>query len=209
MAGHRFGFFSGCFAAIPRSFHSIENQRNESGTGLPHSKEHRVWRPCLIDRANPMRAVVQRVSRAQVTVAGEITGQIGRGLAVLLGVAQEDSEVDSRYLAEKICGLRIFPDSDDKMNRSLEDVGGAMLVVSQFTLLGDCRRGRRPSFVAAAAPERAEELYEVFVAAARDRGISVECGRFRAHMDVELVNEGPVTLMLDSEKPKTRGRAGL
>ncbi len=147
-----------------------------------------------------MRAVVQRVSRAKVTVAGQVTGQIDRGLVVLLGVGQDDVEGDAGYLAEKVCGLRIFPDSDGKMNLSLEDVGGAMLVVSQFTLLGDCRRGRRPSFIAAAAPEKAEELYESFVAAVRARGVAVGCGRFRQHMDVELVNDGPVTLMLDSGK---------
>ena len=145
-----------------------------------------------------MRACVQRVSRAQVTVAGDVSGRIGDGMLVLLGVAERDTPADARRLAEKIAGLRIFEDDQEKMNRSLADIGGAMLVVSQFTLLGDCRKGRRPSFVAAAAPELAEELYRVFVDAVAEHGVEVATGQFRRHMEVELVNDGPVTLVLES-----------
>ena len=147
-----------------------------------------------------MRAVVQRVSQASVTIDGEIVGQIERGLLVLLGVEREDTADDLAYLVEKIVGLRVFEDAAGKMNLALADVQGAMLVVSQFTLLGDCRKGKRPSFDAAAPPELAERLYEAFVAAVRDRGIPVVTGRFRAMMDVALVNSGPVTLILDSRK---------
>jgi D-aminoacyl-tRNA deacylase len=147
-----------------------------------------------------MRAVVQRVSRARVTVAGEITGEIGLGLLILLGVAEEDEQADASYLAEKVVGLRIFPDDEGKMNRSLAEAGGSMLVVSQFTLLGDCRKGRRPSFIKAARPELAVNLYNVFVAEVRGRGIKVATGRFQEHMDVELVNDGPVTVLVDSRK---------
>ena len=147
-----------------------------------------------------MRAVVQRVSRGSVTVGGEIVGSIGKGFVVLLGVTHDDTEADASYLAEKILGLRVFEDDAGKMNLALADVGGACLVVSQFTLYGDCRKGRRPSFVAAAGPEQAEALYEVFVERVREGGIAVETGRFRAHMDVELVNDGPVTMLLDSGK---------
>jgi D-aminoacyl-tRNA deacylase len=147
-----------------------------------------------------LRAVVQRVSRASVTIAGEIVGEIEKGLLVLLGVAEGDTQDDVIYLAGKIVGLRIFPDDAGKMNRSLLEVGGRMLVVSQFTLLGDCRKGRRPSFVQAARPERAVELYRGFVAEAQGQGINVETGRFQEHMDVELVNDGPVTLILDTRQ---------
>lgn len=147
-----------------------------------------------------MRAVVQRVSRAKVTVAGEITGQIGIGLMVLLGVEEEDTSTDVEFLAEKLVGLRIFPDDEGKMNRSLAEIAGEMLVVSQFTLLGDCRKGRRPSFIKAARPELAVSLYNMFVAEVRGRGITVGTGRFQEHMDVELVNDGPVTLLVDSRK---------
>ncbi len=146
-----------------------------------------------------MRACVQRVSQAKVTVAGQTTGEIGLGLLVLLGVAVADTADHARWLAEKIAGLRIFEDQAGKMNLSLADAGGAMLVVSQFTLLGDCRRGRRPSFVGAAPPELAERLYETFVETARAQGIAVATGRFRAHMEVALINDGPVTLIVDSE----------
>jgi D-aminoacyl-tRNA deacylase len=147
-----------------------------------------------------MRAVVQRVSEARVTVDGEVVGEIGLGLCVLLGVAADDTLEDVTYTASKVVGLRIFEDADGKMNRSLAEQGGAMLVVSQFTLFGDCRKGRRPSFISAASPEHGNELYEAFVAAVREQGIEVATGRFRAMMDVALVNNGPVTLLIDSRK---------
>ena len=147
-----------------------------------------------------MLACIQKVSRAQVTVGGELAGKIGKGFLVLLGVAEGDTEADAKLLADKTAGLRIFEDDEGKMNLSLSDVGGAMLVVSQFTLLGDCRKGRRPSFTAAAPPEIAEALYEVFVKMVTDRGIETATGRFRQHMEVELVNDGPVTLLLDSQR---------
>lgn len=143
---------------------------------------------------------MQRVSRASVNVDGEIVGAIERGLLVLLGVGQDDSERDAEYLAEKIAGLRIFEDENEKMNLSVQDVGGAVLAVSQFTLYGDLRKGKRPSFDAAARPERAKELYEYFVAQVRGRGIRCETGIFQAMMQVELVNEGPVTILADSGK---------
>jgi D-tyrosyl-tRNA(Tyr) deacylase len=147
-----------------------------------------------------MRAVVQRVSRAKVTVGDEVTGEIAKGLLVLLGVAQEDDEAAADYLADKVIGLRVFEDADGKMNLSVGDVGGAVLVVSQFTLYGDARRGKRPSFDRAARPERANELYEYFVAKVRVARLRCETGRFQAMMDVELVNDGPVTILVDSEK---------
>jgi len=143
---------------------------------------------------------VQRVSRAQVTVEGEIVGQIGRGFLVLLGVADGDTEDDAGYLAQKIAGLRVFEDEQGKMNLALADVGGAMLVVSQFTLLGDCRKGRRPGFDRAARPETADALYQHFVARVAEQQIAVATGRFQTHMDVELVNDGPVTLLVDSRR---------
>lgn len=147
-----------------------------------------------------MRAVVQRVIRASVRVGDEITGEIENGLLVLLGVAQEDTEADADYLAEKIAGLRIFEDGAGKMNLSVVDAGGAVLAVSQFTLFGDVRRGKRPSFDAAARPERARELYDYFVERVRKAGLRCEVGRFQAMMEVELVNSGPVTILLDSKK---------
>lgn len=147
-----------------------------------------------------MRAVVQRVSQAKVTVDGEATGEIRKGVLVLLGVATGDSESDAEYLVDKILHLRIFEDAEGKMNLSLVDIGGELLVVSQFTLYGDTRRGRRPSFINAAPPEKANELYEYFVTKARQRLAKVETGQFQAMMKVELVNDGPVTIMLDSEK---------
>ena len=149
-----------------------------------------------------MKACIQRVCRAKVTISGEISGEIGLGMLVLLGVAEGDTEADVRFLAEKISSLRIFEDPQEKMNLSLGDVGGAMLVVSQFTLLGDCRKGRRPSFDAAAKPELAERLYEMFVKEVAARGIPVATGRFRAMMQVELVNDGPVTLLVESRGRK-------
>ena len=147
-----------------------------------------------------MRAVIQRVSRASVKVNGEFTGQIGEGLLVFLGVAHEDTDADALYLAEKIAGLRIFEDDAGKMNRSVSDIGGAVLAVSQFTLLGDVKKGKRPSFDAAARPEQARELYERFVTNLRTFGLRCETGRFQETMEVELVNQGPVTILLDSKK---------
>ncbi len=147
-----------------------------------------------------MRAVVQRVSHARVIVEGEVVGKIERGLLVLLGVAEDDGQDDVIFLAQKIASLRVFEDDLGKMNRSLAEVGGKMLIVSQFTLLGDTRKGRRPSFVRAARPEIAELLYRSFVAEVRGQGIEVEQGRFQVHMDVELINDGPVTLLVDSKK---------
>src|SRR6516162_2584229 len=146
-----------------------------------------------------MRAVVQRVSRARVLVGAETVGEIGRGLLVLLGVAREDTAEHARWLADKICSLRVFEDDEGKMNRGLLEVGGAALVVSQFTLYGDCRKGRRPSFVEAALPANAEPLYEAFATAIRVQGVKTATGRFGAMMHVELVNDGPVTLIIDSK----------
>jgi D-tyrosyl-tRNA(Tyr) deacylase len=147
-----------------------------------------------------MRAVVQRVSHAKVSVNGEVTGEIGRGLLILLGVASGDAPADADYLADKIVGLRIFEDSSGKMNLAVAEVGGALLVVSQFTLYGDVRRGKRPSFDGAAAPQAARQLYEHFVEKVRAAGLRCETGRFQETMQVELVNEGPVTILLDSAK---------
>jgi len=145
-----------------------------------------------------MRSVIQRVSQASVTVEGEVVGQIDAGLVVLLGVGHEDGPSDVRWMADKLVGLRIFEDDDGKMNRSLLDCGGQMLVISQFTLWGDCRKGRRPSFVAAAPPELAEQLYEAVVREVQSHGVTVATGRFRKHMEVSLVNDGPVTLCVES-----------
>lgn len=147
-----------------------------------------------------MRAVVQRVSEAHVDVDGVETGRIGRGLLVLLGVGQGDEMDDVRYLADKVAHLRIFPDDQDKMSLSVQDVGGGVLVVSQFTLYGDCRKGRRPSYASAAAPQRAVDLYEAFVEQVRTYSLPVATGRFQEMMQVHLVNDGPVTLLLDSRK---------
>ncbi|MGA7752990.1 MAG: D-aminoacyl-tRNA deacylase [Candidatus Sulfotelmatobacter sp.] len=147
-----------------------------------------------------MRAVVQRVSRAKVTVNEWVTGEIGLGLLVLLGVGHPDTEVDVNYLADKVVGLRVFEDEDGKMNRSVRDVGGSVLAVSQFTLYGDVRRGKRPSFDDAAPPDHGRRLYELFVERIRAAGLRCETGRFQEMMQVELVNEGPVTILLDSGK---------
>lgn len=147
-----------------------------------------------------MRAVIQRCSSGSVTVDGELIGQVGRGLVVLLGVAGGDTQADLDYLVDKIVGLRIFEDAAGKMNLSLQEVQGEMLVVSQFTLLADTRKGRRPSFLEAAQPEIAEQFYQQFVALVRALGITVATGKFRAEMQVALVNEGPVTIVLDSRQ---------
>ena len=147
-----------------------------------------------------MRAVIQRVSRASVTVDHQVVGQIERGFLVLLGVSESDSQEDVNWIAGKIAGLRVFEDNGGQMNLALADVGGAVLVVSQFTLYGDCRKGRRPSFVAAARPEKARALYQSVVAELKGQGVRVETGTFQAHMDVELLNDGPVTLLLDSNR---------
>jgi D-tyrosyl-tRNA(Tyr) deacylase len=147
-----------------------------------------------------MRAVVQRVSRARVVIGEWTCGEIGRGLLVLLGVGSGDTEQDANYLAEKISGLRIFEDDDGKMNRSVLDIGGSVLAVSQFTLYGDVRRGKRPSFDDAAPPEIARRLYDLFVERIRAAGLACETGRFQEMMQVNLVNEGPVTILLDSRK---------
>ena len=147
-----------------------------------------------------MRAVLTRVKSASVTVDGSVIGQIGQGFLILLGVTHEDTEAQAVKLADKLMGLRIFEDENGKMNRSLEDVGGQVLVVSQFTLYGNCKKGRRPEFLAAARPEIAIPLYEKFIALCRDKGFSVETGEFGAEMLVESVNDGPVTILLDSKK---------
>lgn len=147
-----------------------------------------------------MRCVIQRVKEASVTVEGEVAGQIGPGLMILIGVREDDTEKDLRYMADKVPHLRIFEDEAGKMNRSLLDVGGAILAVSQFTLYGDARGGRRPSFIEAARPQEANALYQRLVESWRAQGVAVETGRFRAHMEVALVNDGPVTLLLDSRK---------
>ena len=147
-----------------------------------------------------MRAVVQRVDRASVTVDNKVVGQVDKGLMVLFGVAPDDTDKDLNYIVDKVAGLRIFEDDQDKMNLSVQDVGGSILAVSQFTLYGDCRKGKRPSFDGAAKPELANDYYEKFVTALRDKGIKVETGVFRAHMLVELANNGPVTMLLDSKK---------
>jgi D-aminoacyl-tRNA deacylase len=145
-----------------------------------------------------MKTVIQRVTRAQVAVANRTTGAIRTGLLILLGVAKGDSEIDADYLVDKVLNLRIFPDEAGKMNRSVRDAGGALLVVSQFTLYGDCRKGRRPSFDAAAPPEQAQALYDYFVELARKSHVPVETGVFQASMEVELVNDGPVTILIDT-----------
>jgi D-tyrosyl-tRNA(Tyr) deacylase len=147
-----------------------------------------------------LRAVVQRVAQARVKVGNEVVGAIGKGVLVLLGVAQGDTSADAKYLAEKTAGLRLFEDAAGKMNLALAEVGGAVLAVSQFTLLGDCRKGRRPGFSDAAQPELADSLYNAYVAALRANGLTVATGVFRAEMQVHLVNDGPVTLLLDSRK---------
>ncbi|HOJ34115.1 MAG TPA: D-aminoacyl-tRNA deacylase [Candidatus Hydrogenedentes bacterium] len=147
-----------------------------------------------------MRAVVQRVAEACVTVNGRATGRIGKGLLVLLGVEEGDADTDVSLMVDKVSGLRCFPDENGKFNRSVMEVGGSIMVVSQFTLLGDCRKGKRPSFTTAARPELANALYQRVVAGLRERGLAVETGEFGAHMRVSLVNDGPVTLLIDTKR---------
>ncbi len=146
-----------------------------------------------------MRVVVQRVSKGQVSIDGEVVGSIGRGLVILLGVAVDDAEEDARFLADKCVNLRIFNDEEEKMNLSVLDVGGEILSISQFTLYGDCRKGRRPSFIKAARPESGEELYNVFNDFLRQSGLKVETGKFGAMMDVDIYNQGPVTILIESK----------
>jgi D-tyrosyl-tRNA(Tyr) deacylase len=159
-----------------------------------------LWRPPTKWYHPAVRAVVQRVSRAEVRVGAEVVGRIGRGLCALIGAAEDDSAEDARYLVDKLVGLRVFPDDAGQLNRALAEVGGALLLVSQFTLLGDCRKGRRPSFVRAMAPGPAEQLYDQVVTLAQRSGVPVATGRFRAMMEVELINDGPVTLLIDSKR---------
>ena len=147
-----------------------------------------------------MRAVIQRVQRASVAIGGQTKASIGPGLLILLGVQQDDGPDEAKYLAEKCTGLRVFTDENDKMNRSAADIGGSLLVVSQFTLYGDCRRGKRPSFTRAARPETAIPLYEAFLNHCRASGLPVQSGEFGADMQVELVNDGPVTILLDTDE---------
>lgn len=152
-----------------------------------------------------MRALIQRVSRASVSIAGKTHGEIGRGFLVLLGMTEGDTVDDAVYLADKAVKLRVFTDENDKMNRSLVDAGGGLLVVSQFTLYGDCKKGNRPSFTGAARPDTAIQLYEAFVARCRESGLPVETGEFGADMQVELVNDGPVTLWMDTSEMRSNG----
>jgi D-aminoacyl-tRNA deacylase len=154
---------------------------------------------CLEVNSKHMRALVQRVSQASVVVSGAVTGQIGRGLLVFLGIRYDDTEAQAEHLAQKVIRLRIFPDDTGKMNRSVNDISGELLIVSQFTLYGDTRKGNRPSYTEAARPESAERLYEYFVKVCRDKGVPVATGVFQAHMEVHLINDGPVTLMCYSE----------
>ena len=150
-----------------------------------------------------MIAIIQRVKKSSVSTGGKVIGKIGRGLLILLGVDKKDRPADADYLVEKIINLRVFEDKDGRMNRSLIEIGGKLLIVSQFTLLGDCRKGRRPSFVNAAGPEKANELYMHFIARVEQKGITAETGQFGAMMDVSLINDGPVTLIVESKKQRT------
>src|SRR5208282_1745798 len=186
--------------SLALKFGSPTSSFTARGAGSP-SRDKNPWLAKTRNEAERiMRAVVQRVSRAQVTVANEVVSQIGRGLLVLLGVTHSDNEADADYLAAKIAGLRIFDDRDGKMNVDTAAVGGGILVVSQFTLYGDVRRGKRPSFDAAAPPERARQIYQYFVERLQAANLPCHTGRFQEMMQVELVNDGPVTILLDSTK---------
>ena len=147
-----------------------------------------------------MRVVIQRVSHARVTIGGEVHGEIGKGFLILLGVCEGDTEAEAVYLADKCTGLRVFTDENDKMNLSPADIGGGLLVISQFTLYGDCKKGKRPNFMRAAKPELAVPLYETFLARCRESGLPVETGEFGADMQVELLNDGPVTILMDTDE---------
>lgn len=159
-------------------------------------------------RRAPVRIVLQRVKRAVVRIEGEIVGEIGHGFLVLAGIAREDTEVDYRLMAEKIVNLRVFEDEEGKMNRSLLETGGSLLVVSQFTLFADCRKGRRPSFINAAPPEKASADFDLFISILKENAIRVETGRFGTMMDVELVNSGPVTIIMDTQELRSTTRRG-
>lgn len=156
-----------------------------------------------------MKACIQRVAWARVRVTGRVVGEVGKGILVLLGIAGDDGDDEAELLAQKTAGLRIFEDEEGKMNLAVGEIGGAVLVVSQFTLLADCRKGRRPSFTAAAPPEQAERLYRVYVEALRKLGLATAEGRFREHMEVELLNDGPVTILLDSKELRRPRRSPL
>jgi D-aminoacyl-tRNA deacylase len=181
-------------------YYSSAGVRSETTPGAGSPGSTLIALRSLNCETNPMRAVVQRVSRAQVSVGEEITGKIGAGMVVLLGVAKSDSQDDADYIAAKVLGLRIFEDENGKMNLSLAETHGAVLAVSQFTLYGDARKGRRPSFDQAAPPQQANELYEYFVRKIREAGFVCETGRFQAMMKVDLINDGPVTILLDSAR---------
>lgn len=178
---------------LPRTKKEWGRSARQNGTCMAESHD-------TITASFIMRAVVQLTGKASVKVGGRVTGSIEHGLVVLLGVHKQDTAKDARYLADKIAHLRIFPDANGQMNKSVLDVGGGALVVSQFTLLGDCRKGRRPGYSSAAPPERAKELYELFITELVEFGIGVATGEFQAMMDVSLVNTGPVTLLVDSTK---------
>ena len=202
-AGDRRRARSGCRSAASRRTMRVIEEILARGAADSANGEKNLSRQCEGKLVRPCPHESRPAARQRGPAspsAGQVVGQIGRGLLVLLGVEQDDTEADAQQLADKTIQLRIFDDADGKMNLALADVGGAMLVVSQFTLLGDCRKGRRPSFIQAAPPELAERLYETFVAAVGVQGIPVATGRFRAMMQVELVNDGPVTLLLDSRK---------
>src|SRR5471030_1573156 len=185
--------------APKRSMEALMRGTSAKSTPVPTIMRIHILAPAsCYSGQDRMRLLIQRVSEAAVTVDGRAAGSIGTGLLVFLGVARSDTSADADYLAGKLLGLRVFPDEDGKMNRTVSEAGGALLIVSQFTLYGDCRKGRRPSFDQAAAPGLARELYEYVVTKVREKGLVTGTGVFQAHMEVELVNDGPVTLLLES-----------